>query len=276
MAFSKVGPSRSARENLILAFSLASIAGAVNSIGFLELAVFTSNLSGSSTRLGEALVTHNHSLITQTLVLLLSFLGGAMTATLLVERARHQHRARYVVALVVQACVLTAATLGLEFIADRTTSVVYWLSGALAFSMGLQNALVTHISGAVVRTTHLTGIVTDLGIEIVHLGYFIRQRLQERGLLSVWSVLKSLDDAPDFHKARLHVTIFLSFLAGGAVGTSLHLNIGRPAMALPVVTLVALVVYDQWLQNQWRRLVATLTAKNDGDAEPDTPKKTGS
>jgi uncharacterized membrane protein YoaK (UPF0700 family) len=279
MPLSHHGPSRSTRENLVLAFALASVAGIVNSIGFFELAVFTSNMSGNSTRLGEALATNNSALVVQTVIILASFLFGAMTATLLAERARLQHRARYVVALILEAAVLTGATLALEFLPERNIDFVHALSAALAFSMGLQNALVTHISGAVVRTTHLTGIVTDFGIEMVHLGFHIREKVRERGLRSLAKIATTLHEAPDFYKARLHMTIFLSFLAGGAIGTTLHFHVGRPAMALPVMILVALVIYDQWLQQKWRQFLATIqgtsAAPENEDAPRDPPARTG-
>lgn len=281
MPLSHHGQSRSARENLILAFSLASVAGIVNAVGFFELSVFTSNMSGHSTRLGESLATHNTQLAFQSVIILCSFLAGAMTATFLAELARVQQRARYVIALLLEAVVLCGATLAIEFVADPSAQVVYAISSALAFAMGLQNALVTHISGAVVRTTHLTGIVTDFGIELVHLGFNLRRKLERSGGRGLWSALLSLKNDETFYKARLHSTIFLSFLSGGAMGTALHLNVGRPAMALPVLILVSLVIYDQWLQNQWRRFIANLAHRghdNDSDQlEPESPpKRTGS
>ncbi|WP_316568022.1 DUF1275 family protein [Myxococcus sp. MxC21-1] len=48
--------------------------------------------------------------------------------------------------------------------------------------MGLQNALVTRVSGAVVRTTHITGILTDIGIQVVRLGSWLREGTRGQGL----------------------------------------------------------------------------------------------
>ena len=53
----------------------------------------------------------------------------------------------------------------------------------LLFAMGLQNSLVTRISDAVVRTTHLTGLFTDLGIELSQL-FFHRYKDQKDKLFS--------------------------------------------------------------------------------------------
>ena len=47
--------------------------------------------------------------------------------------------------------------------------------------MGLQNALVTRVSGAVVRTTHMTGVLTDIGIELVRMRAWVRDGPRGQG-----------------------------------------------------------------------------------------------
>ena len=252
MPLSHHGHERTLRENIILAFSLAGVAGGVNAVGFMELGVFTSNVSGTGTRLGEALARDEHSVAVVCSIILLSFLCGAMTATLLVERARLAKRARYVFALLLETALLSTISIALELVPHRTDLLSTTLIGALSFSMGLQNALVTHISGAVIRTTHLTGIVTDFGIETVRLAFVWRERLRIHGPTGVRPAFRDLEGVPEYQAARLHLTIFLSFLAGGAMGTTTYLHYGRVAMVMPVCMLLALVTYDRWLQSRTR------------------------
>ena len=111
------------------------------------------------------------------------------------------------------------------------------LEATLCFAMGLQNAMVTRLSGAIVRTTHLTGITTDIGIKVVRLLYAYSDRA--RGL--------PVRAAPDMQRFKLLVTIWLSFLSGATVGPALYLLIGSPAMLLPVVILLGLAAFDALL-----------------------------
>jgi uncharacterized membrane protein YoaK (UPF0700 family) len=59
------------------------------------------------------------------------------------------------------------------------------LAYLLLFAMGLQNSLVTSISNATVRTTHLTGLFTDLGIELSQLFFYKLKQQRERLISSI-------------------------------------------------------------------------------------------
>jgi uncharacterized membrane protein YoaK (UPF0700 family) len=63
--------------------------------------------------------------------------------------------------------ILILGLVGLSGIRSLNISISdYTIAGLLLFAMGAQNSLVTRVSQSVVRTTHLTGIFTDLGIEL--------------------------------------------------------------------------------------------------------------
>lgn len=55
---------------------------------------------------------------------------------------------------------------------DLSTFEGKWITFAMLFAMGIQNSLVTNISNSTVRTTHLTGLFTDLGIELSQLFFY--------------------------------------------------------------------------------------------------------
>jgi uncharacterized membrane protein YoaK (UPF0700 family) len=76
----------------------------------------------------------------------------------------------------------------------------------LCFIMGLQNAVITKISRAEIRTTHVTGLVTDIGIELGKLVY-INPREQGRD-----PVLANRQ------KLRIHTLLVMCFFVGGFAG----------------------------------------------------------
>lgn len=244
MPLSHVGQERSQRQNLVLALVLAVVAGSVNAIGLIELGETTSHLTGSATQMGTLLARSQWQWARFSAGLLLSFLIGAMLATAFLERARIiKGQARYAAALLLEVFVLTGFTLACELVAPRPVWLVAPLAWSLCLAMGLQNALVTKISHAVVRTTHVTGIVTDLGIELVRLAVWFRKRVLHP---RAWTALAS---DPELHKVRLHSTILLSFITGATLGTMSVERFGHLAMLGPVAVLLALVVYDRvlWL-----------------------------
>lgn len=61
----------------------------------------------------------------------------------------------------------------------------------LAVACGMQNGMVTTWSGAVVRTTHFTGTITDTGLVI---GHWLRYKLNlkeewEPGAADTWKLM---------------------------------------------------------------------------------------
>ncbi len=104
-----------------------------------------------------------------------SFLIGAMTSAIMINYAKRRGlRSRYALPLLLEAILL----LFFGFLGARLAQIqglfVPVTVILLCFMMGLQNAVITKISGAVVRTTHLTGVITDMGIELGRLLYWNR------------------------------------------------------------------------------------------------------
>ena len=161
--FQHEGPERTAQQNRILAAYLACIGGFVNSVGFVLVGNFTSHVTGNVGRLASALA---HGVPAgAVLAMIAAFFSGAVVATLVIEGASGVHRARgYGAALSLEAVLVMIVALvpGTELAATL----------GLSAAMGMQNSMVTRLSGAVVRTTHLTGVVTDMGIEV---GRWIRR-----------------------------------------------------------------------------------------------------
>jgi uncharacterized membrane protein YoaK (UPF0700 family) len=79
----------------------------------------------------------------------------------------------------------------------------YALLGMLCLICGLQNATVSLVSKSVVRTTHLTGVTTDLGIGLV--------RMMNRRLLGV-------EYEGETRANMMRVGIISGFVLGSIVG----------------------------------------------------------
>ena len=99
----------------------------------------------------------------------------------------------------------------------------------LCFIMGLQNAVITKISKAEIRTTHVTGLVTDLGIELGKLFYI--NRLTRENMVTA-----------NRAKLLIHFKLIASFFVGGLAGAFGFKTIGFIS-TLPLAILLLLLVW---------------------------------
>lgn len=140
------------------AFILALTAGFVNGIGLLgfeQQAI--SHLSGTATLIGTDII-HNHPAnLIHLLGILAGFFGGALLSGFILKDGTLSLGRRYDFLLLVEATLL----LGAIYPMSQTAFYGLYLAAA---ACGIQNGLVTGYSGAIVRTTHITGIITDLGL----------------------------------------------------------------------------------------------------------------
>ncbi len=251
MALSREGKERSFRENLVLASTLPAVAGMVNVIGYMHLGFFTSHMTGRVSGFGVDVAKGLFVEGTYLLELLASFIFGAMMAATLIEVAKAKHWPRFQLPLLLEALLLSVILL-FEVLSPvpvvqlpESRKVVFALF--MAMSMGLQNALVARLSGAVIRTTHLTGLSTDLGVELVRV---VRWFLDETRGQTLGERLRHLGVARrdvQLYRVRLYLTILCTFMTGCIVGGLLTARIGVLGMVLPVLIVVALVFYDRFL-----------------------------
>ena len=171
---------------------LAFIAGSVNIVGLLgfEHQAIT-HLTGNTSLLAEALATFNVTAVLHFAALIGSFVAGAVLSGILIQDSALQLGRRYGVALLLVSLLLFSAVPLLE---HNSAYGMY----AAACAIGLQNAMVTTYSGAVVRTTHVSGMFTDMGIFLGH---------ALRGL------------PIDIKRLRLSLLVISGFLSGGIAGT---------------------------------------------------------
>ncbi len=225
-----------------LAVALSFVGGFTNAVAFVAGRNFVSHMTGNSTMVGLAAVGTSWGELAFYGGLVGAFGIGAVTSAIMTELAirRGAPRARYILPVAVEAALLTGLTLWLG--AGEAAMGQGWLFAA-AFAMGLQNATITRISGAVVRSTHLTGVVTDLGIEGVQMAlYLLDRRRRWRGLLSAGRVLRLTQRHPTGQRLALLACIWTSFVVGAGLGAAGFAHAGGRALLAPVAVLLALVV----------------------------------
>lgn len=228
--FRHEGPARDPKANMLLAGYLAAVAGFVNSGGFVMIGSFTSHVTGSIGRMSDDIARNEMPAALSALSLTLAFFAGAVLCSLVLERTDHSRpTARYALALLMEAGVL----FGFVFIAglSRATHprILDAQAAVLCLAMGIQNGLVTRLSGAVVRTTHLTGVVTDLGIEVARWYRWYQAQLP----LPTRRASQALPERPVVGRISLLSAIVGSFVVGAIVGAALTLHASRWAMCLP-------------------------------------------
>jgi uncharacterized membrane protein YoaK (UPF0700 family) len=192
---------------------------------------YTSHMTGIISAVADNLATGSIALAIAGLVLLAAFTSGAATTAVLINWARRrQMRSKYALALLLEAALLLVFGLA----GANLSAFAYLLVPAtvllLCFIMGLQNAIVTKISQAEIRTTHMTGVVTDLGIELGRLIYWNRSRHRDE----IHFVKANRD------KLFIHSTILGLFFLGGIVGALAFKAVGFSATIPIALLLVAM------------------------------------
>jgi uncharacterized membrane protein YoaK (UPF0700 family) len=244
LAFARrlTGRRRTARADRQLGLGLAFVAGAINAGGFLAVGQYTSHMTGMVSAMADHLALGAHGLVWVGAGALLSFVAGAVSSTVMVNVARRwQLNSEYAFPLLLEALLLLVfGVLGARLAELRGPFVpvkVPLTVMLLCFIMGLQNAVISKLSGSVIRTTHITGVVTDIGIEL--------------GKLLVRS--------PRFDPMQLGTLarLALSFFGGGVVGALGFNQVGYISTVPLAVVLVGLAVVPaiddlQNLARKWR------------------------
>jgi uncharacterized membrane protein YoaK (UPF0700 family) len=159
---SLTSPQRSEQGTRHLARYLAFIAGAANAGGFLAVHQYTSHMSGVVAAMADNLVLGRIGLVFIGLIAVCSFLAGAITTTLLIRWARKRClQSEYSLPLLCESILFALFTIAVTVFHEQKVIAAIAL---LCFAMGLQNAMISKLSGSVIRTTHITGMLTDIGI----------------------------------------------------------------------------------------------------------------
>lgn len=219
---------RSAKTNVRLGCTLCGVAGATNAGGFLAVGEYTSHMSGILSSVADNLVLGQVRLALASVTLIVAFICGSMTTAWMVNWSQRRHmRSAFARPLLVEAALLLIFGIFGTAISHFAGLFVPLTVLLLCFIMGLQNAVITKISKAEIRTTHVTGLLTDLGIELGKVFYYNRSMLPARV-------------ASNPKKLRMLSMLVASFFSGalvGAFGFKMYGYIATVPLAILLVVL---------------------------------------
>jgi uncharacterized membrane protein YoaK (UPF0700 family) len=195
------GETRTTATDLILASVLAFVAGGVNSAGFLSFGYLSANMTGNVSMISDHISTGAVDIALSFAAIVLMFIAGAFAASCFIEYGKKKRFSNtYALTLLVEVMLLMGCGLYSAFF--RASANATLVAGLLSFTMGIQNAASTRISGSRIRTTHISGIATDIGV----------------GLSLILGGVGA-DDRPQLiDRLRLHLATILAFLIGGIAG----------------------------------------------------------
>lgn len=219
---------RNPGTDLRLGCVLAGVAGATNAGGFLAVGRYTSHMTGILSSVADNLVLAQLQLAATGVALVLAFLCGAMTTAWMVNWAqRRAMRSAFARPLVVEAVLLLVFGIFGASISHFSGLFVPLTVLLLCYIMGLQNAVITKVSNAIIRTTHVTGLLTDLGIELGKMVYINSDQFPRRVVANQY-------------KLRIHATLVAFFFGGAVLGAWGFKTFGYVATVPLAVLLVTL------------------------------------
>jgi uncharacterized membrane protein YoaK (UPF0700 family) len=220
------GQKRTFKHNIKLAALLCLTAGFVNVAGFIGLGVLTTNITGHVAIFAGKLSQDDLDVAWRAGFWMLMFFAGAFISSFWLKLFGKYKRFAYTVPILVEIAILIfVACRGYNLVNSSREVTIF--AGSLLFAMGVQNAMVTMISGSVVRTTHLTGMFTDLAIDLSHL--FGSEKIYKPNLK---------------RKILLKLVIIFFFFLGGILGGFLFKLLAYYTFFIPAGILLIVMIYD--------------------------------
>ncbi|MGW8123092.1 YoaK family protein [Roseivirga echinicomitans] len=224
--FRHQGKRRTFKNNLRIAIVLSFVAGIVNLAGFLAVHQLTTNVTGHFALFINDILEFELGKSFVFFLYILSFLFGSFISSMLIEWAMKTRKFNiFIIPTLLETITLMLVVVltGLSVLISPNT-----IACLLLFAMGVQNAFVTKISNAVVRTTHLTGLFTDLGIELSQLFYLKHIATRKRIISTI----------------TLRIYIITFFFLGGIVGGYLYMKIQLNVLIIASAILLSGLIYD--------------------------------
>lgn len=226
--FRHQGKNRTFIHNLRLATLLSFVAGIVNVTGVLSIQTLTTNVTGHFAYFAEEIMKRDYAAAITFFVFTIFFLFGAFTSNFLAELISRKHpNLSHVIPISLEMIILISV--GIFGIASELSSIEgKWIAFAMLFAMGIQNSLVTKISQSTVRTTHLTGLFTDLGIELSQLFFYKKPEEKKKLKTSIY----------------LRLSIIIFFFIGCISGGFLYNLLEMKTLFIAATFLLFALLYD--------------------------------
>ncbi|WP_186755174.1 YoaK family protein [Echinicola salinicaeni] len=224
----KFSNSRTLADNVKLGSLTAFSSGMVNVISVIIFFAFTSNVTGHYAVLAEEIAKGNWYQAGVVASWILLFFFGGFTANLIIINFNktNSYLAHSVPIILEIICLLIVGSY-IQFYYKESLVETEVLVGLMLFAMGIQNGLTASISNSAVKTTHLTGLTTDLGM-----------------LFSMFTKKEYRENKQLREKAKVQVTIMSSYLLGGIAAGLIYLNIAYNVFYIVCLFLLVVIGYD--------------------------------
>ncbi|UXX78462.1 DUF1275 domain-containing protein [Reichenbachiella carrageenanivorans] len=221
-------------DNIQLGGLTAFSAGMVNVMSVIVFFAFTSNVTGHYAILAQEIAKGNWYEASIALIWISLFFFGNFTSNMLIIHGTSrlgQHLAHALPVMLEIACLIFVG-IYLQYFYIETLQETEILVGAMLFAMGLQNGLTASISNFSVKTTHLTGLTTDLGI-----------------LFSMFTKKEYRENKALVQKAQLLIVIMCCYMAGGIVSGVVYYSIDYYTFYVASLVLCVVILYDYYKLN---------------------------
>lgn len=241
----KDNDSRSLNDNLKLGSLTAIAAGMVNVTSVIIFFSFTSNVTGHYAILAQEISKGNwYQAVVVFSWIALFFLGNFTSNLMLVMGNFRTRYLTHALPVLLEIICLLIVGIYLESFYQESLNETEFLVALMLFAMGLQNGLVAGISNSAVKTTHLTGLTTDLGL-----------------LFSSFVKIENRQNPHLINKAKLLLTIMFSYMAGGIVTGVMFIHLDSKVLFVACLVLVVVVAYDLYtLKHALNSQLASLRA----------------
>lgn len=238
----KYSNTRTLGDNIRLGVLTAFTAGMVNVASFMIFLSFSSNVTGYFAIFAAELVKGNYYQVLVVASWILLFFFGSFFANLVVIHVNRNKYIAHAIPIILEImCLLAVGIYGQFFYQETLTETEYMLS-LMLFAMGLQNGLTASISNFSVKTTHLTGATTDLGI-----------------LFSMFTKKSFRDNSELRDKAKLILSITTSYVVGAILAGLIYQYVQFRLFYLVSGCLLVVLAYDLYklallrYLAQWRK-----------------------
>lgn len=229
----------------LLGYVMAFLAGAINAGGFFAVTRYTSHVTGALSNAADVLYQGDWQTALSALLGVFAFILGAAHAGWTILWAKRQRfRSSYGISMWFEALYLLFFSLIGLFLPIHTTLAQTLLLLLLCFIMGMHNTIMTVLSGSVIRSTHMTGTATDLGIELAKVLYYAQEHNPRLPDVTV--------NRP---KLKLLLGLFIAFFLGGITGAWGYHQVSY-YFTLPVALILWIfgagsIGYDVRIRTKW-------------------------
>lgn len=229
-----------------LGYLMAFIGGAINAGGFFAVNHYTSHMSGELARVADHLFLQQWSVALSSALMVLCFILGACHAAFSILWGKHVHlHSPYALTFWIEAVYMLLFGIMASSLSEYQTLVPITVL-LMCFIMGMHNTVMTMLSGGVIRSTHMSGFVTDIGIELAK---FLFGSIKHRRL-----TLQDVHSA----KLKLYLGLVTGFVLGGIFGAwgfhQLHFKFVLPLSFLLLILGLSPIIYEVRLRRKaWQR-----------------------